>query len=59
MQASHNVNGEKNPNYTSDDYKGLRSITNGRTAGIQAGYARGKFDDYVTDLLHDDMHGIK
>ena len=55
---SHNVNGSKNPDYVSPDYKGLRAITNGRVAGLQAGFARGTMDDYVTDLTHDDMHGI-
>ena len=58
VMPSHNVNGSKNPDYVSSDYKGLRAITNGRVAGLQAGYARGTMDDYVTDLTHDDMHGI-
>lgn len=58
VMPSHNVNGSKNADYISPDYKGLRAITNGRVAGLQAGYARGTMDDYVTDLTFDDMHGI-
>ena len=58
VMPSHNVNGQKNPEYVSQDYQGLRAITNGRVAGLQAAYARGTMNDYVTDLQHDDTHGI-
>jgi len=58
VMPSHNVNGTKNPDYVSPDYQGLKAITNGRVAGLQAGFARGTMGDYVTDLTFDDMHGI-
>lgn len=58
VMPSHNVDGSKNPDYVSPDYQGLKAITNGRVAGLQAGFARGTMDDYVTDLTFDDMHGI-
>lgn len=55
---SHDVNGTKNPQYSSEDYQGLRAITNGRVAGLQAAYQRGNMEDYKTDLMHDNLHGI-
>lgn len=58
VMPSHNVNGVKNSDYVSPDYKGFKAITNGRVAGLQAGYARGTMDNYVAGLTYDDMHGI-
>jgi len=55
---SHNVDGTKNPEYSSPDFQGFRAITNGRVAGLQAAYRQGMADNYRTALTNDNLHGI-
>ena len=56
--ASHNVDGTANEQYK-PDFQGLRSVVgNGRTAGLQAAYARGTAEDYRNRLINDDAHGV-
>jgi hypothetical protein len=56
--ASHNVDGTTNATYT-PDFEGLRSVVgNGRTAGLQASYARGLATGYREKLIEDTTHGV-
>jgi hypothetical protein len=55
---SHNADGTKVPAYVDSNVQGLRAITNGRVAGLQAAYIQGTAQDYKNSLMSDDLHGI-
>jgi hypothetical protein len=58
VTPSNNVDGSPNAAY-GPEHEGLRSVVgNGRTAGLQASYARGLATDYRAKLIEDNSHGI-
>jgi len=58
VTPSHSANGNKISAYANPDFYGLRAITNGRVAGLQAAYMQGTAQDYRSALISDDLTGI-
>lgn len=59
VQASNFDTGGTNPQYNSAEPGTLKSLNNGRTAGLQAAYRRGSADAYKAELLADVAnHGV-
>lgn len=57
--TSHNVIGQRNEGYYSDDSSKHRAIAgNGRVAGLQEAYNRKTAEEYKRELMRDDIHGV-
>ncbi len=59
VHASNFSDGNINPKYDAKEPGTLKALNNGRTAGLQAAYMRGKGGTYKTELLQDvQSHGV-
>lgn len=59
VQASNFADGNTNPKFDSKEPGVLKALNNGRTAGLQAAYMRGKAGTYTAELLQDAQnHGV-
>lgn len=58
VTPSHSAAGNKISAYADPNFNGLRAITNGRVAGLQAAYMQGTAQDYKSALINDDLTGI-
>lgn len=59
VNASNFADGNLNPAFESKEPGTLKALNNGRTAGLQAAYMRGKADKYKAELLADVAnHGV-
>lgn len=59
LATSNNIDGTVNPDYaTGPDGKARAIAGNGRVTGLQSAWAKGKADQYKTDMASDKMHGI-